>query len=305
MIVFVVNALQRQYTGIYHFYNPQDKTTKYNMACIIGKFLDKPVTHIEPINMPISVAGRPFDTQLVDPQYNRDLFPFTPLEKGIEACFQQFKHPLLKQHVKPSESIFYLFDLDGTLLDTEKLHYECYKQAFEYLQIPFCSWLEYQSILAFDEYCKETCGTQYEPMKQKKNQLFYSTQEISFLPGAKLFLQWLLDSNQNFVIVTNTSYKTIEFYKQKQPLLQRVLQWVARDDVQEAKPNPESYKLAKEKYYKNETYTIGFENTMTGYFSIQSICPIVYLICEPHTICYSKLYDRDIYFIRNFEWTAE
>jgi beta-phosphoglucomutase-like phosphatase (HAD superfamily) len=269
------------------------------MSKLIGDYLEKDTSHISPQNTPSSLAGRPYDTHLLDTQYTRSAFPHTDIVDGIARCFKKLKHPPLDIQSVPRESIFYLIDLDGTILDTEKLHFDSYTKAFQQHGYTFCSWETYQTLSSIEDYCRNYLGDTYDTVKETKNTVLYKTASISFLRGADTFLEWLVTSKQNFVIVTNTSKRTVEFYKEKIPLLQQVSQWITRDDVLSAKPNPEPYSLAKSKYWKNESYILGIENTICGYEALKDITSCIYIISEYKSIVYNALSNKDIYIVKD------
>lgn len=296
MSAFLLSCLQKASKGIYHFYNTSDKTTKYKMALTIANYLETDASHISPQGITTNTAGRPYDTQLLDLQYDRSLFPDTRLAHGITKCFERFKHPAFVCKEPPSSSIFFMIDLDGTLVDTEYLHYKAYKDAFGRYGYDFCDWTDYQELESLEEYCKEQLGERYGDVKRSKQDIF-QTYEIDFMPGAEAFLNWLLKHNQNFVVVTNTNKETVEFYKRTLPLLQHITQWVTREDVSLPKPNPEPYILAKQHYWKGESYCIGFENTRSGYTSLADVTSIIYIICNYDSYTHRALYHKDVYFI--------
>lgn len=297
LAVFCISLVEQEKQGLFHFYNPQDVVTKYQMATMIGDYLEKNVSHIQPIPNPSGLAGRPYDTRLIDNQYNREDYPFTSLRKGIAVCFEKLKHPMLDLSRRPTEDIFYMIDLDGTVVDTDRLHYDCYKQAFEQHEVELCDWNTYESIASLEQHCKDTLGEKYDSMKKLKNDLFYKTPTISFLPGAENFIRWLIQTKQNFVIVTNTSRQTVEFFQSKLALLKEVSQWITRDDVIYAKPHQECYELAKKRFWKNEAYILGIENTMTGFQSLQKVTPLIYMICQADSYTYKQLQPYDVYCI--------
>lgn len=297
MAIFCISLLEQRKEGTFHFYNPKDKVTKYKMASLIGEYLHRDISHITPVPNPSGLAGRPYDTQLIDTQYNREEYSFTSLEKGISLCFEKLKHPIVNWSTKPTEDIFYMIDLDGTLVDTDRLHYDCYKHAFAKYGVELCDWNTYESLTSFEQYCKENLQENYEAMKQLKNELFYTTSEIRFLPGAEEFLSWLQDTNQNFVIVTNTSTKTVEFLQSKLPLLEKVSQWITRDDVVQPKPHSECYQEAKKRFWKNEQYIVGIENTITGYQALSEVTPLIYMVCGVDSYTYKQIQPYDVYCI--------
>jgi S-adenosylmethionine synthetase len=294
--VFLKDCLLKEKTGIFHFYNSKDRLTKYTIAKAIGEYLTLPIHHITPQVANTHQAGRPYDTTLHDLQYNRLDYPDTALQDGIAKCLYQFKHPFLSKEGPPDESIFYMIDLDGTLLDSEKLHYTSYQKAFGHYNLDFCSWDEYICLLSVETYCREKAGLLYEDVKKRKQTIFYNHESIDFISGAEEFLRWLLHTEQNFVIVTNTTRNTVNFFKEKVPLLQEVKQWVVREDVVNPKPNSEPYSLALQLYYKNEQYKIGIENTLCGFNALKEITPIIYIVGGIDSIPQS-LAKEDFYWI--------
>ena len=295
---FIHILLLEESTGTFHFYNTKDKVTKYQIAQAVGKYLGKSWNHIAPLSHPPNQAGRPYDTYLMDTHYKRNLFPETSLEEGIAQCFQKLKHPPFSE---ANQSIFYMIDLDGTLVDTDSIHYTCYKQAFEEFGRDFCSWDDYEKLPSIEEYCRNSLGDKYEDMKCAKNHLFQKVDSFHFLPGAERFLEMILDTKQNVVIVTNTSKLTVETLQVKLPLLQRVSQWITREDVSMPKPNKEPYELAKKRYWKKEPYIVGFENTVQGYESLKQITPIIYICSSSESYAYKQLQKHDVYFIPSFQ----
>jgi dTDP-4-dehydrorhamnose reductase len=298
--VFLISCLYSEKRGIYHFYNTKDKVTKYTIAKMIATYLGKSWNHIQPQSKPLSVAGRPYDTQLIDAQYSRSNYPDTELKDGIQHCFQRFAHPTFYNHTNPSSPIFYMMDLDGTIVDTDYLHYEAYKKTFQIYGYELCDWNEYRLLPSIEEYCKQIFQDKYAEIKEYKQRLLLQESQIDFMPGAESFLRWIIDTNQNIVIVTNTTRQTVDFFQSKLPLLREIHQWVTREDVTNPKPNDEPYKLAKERYYKGEQYCIGFENTVSGFTSLSTVAPIIYIVCKNDSDVYRNLYKEDVYFIPDF-----
>jgi HAD superfamily hydrolase (TIGR01509 family) len=135
-----------------------------------------------------------------------------------------------------------------------------------------------------------------------KNQklLFLRDEPISFTKNVDIFLNFLIQHNFNFCIVTNTNKKTVDIFKEKLPLLNEIKQWIYRDDYELSKPDPQCYEVAKQKYYKNEKYIIGFEDSMVGYNSLKNHTNLIYIyrndILFLNNDCY--LFDDYLYFMK-------
>jgi dTDP-4-dehydrorhamnose reductase/beta-phosphoglucomutase-like phosphatase (HAD superfamily) len=295
---FIYDCLLSKKKGVFHFYNSKDSLTKYQIATLIGQCLSTDISHIIPQDTATHGSGRPYDTQLIDSQYDRGKYPETSIDEGILCCFKRFQHPRLDRSKAPSEPIFYILDLDGTLLDTDILHYNAYKKAFSTYGKEFCTWETYNGLLSIEVYCKEALGTLYDCVKQEKQRVLCEENTISFMSGAEIFLEWLVQTRQNFAIVTNTSANTVRFFQTKVPLLQKVTQWITREDVKAPKPDSEPYRTAVERFSRSESYILGVENTFTGFVSLKGVTSIIYIVTQG-TI-ESKLLNKDAYFISTF-----
>jgi S-adenosylmethionine synthetase len=295
---FIYNCLLTKKKGVFHFYNSKDALTKYEIAARIGRCLSTDISHILPQGTLAAGTVRPYDTQLIDSQYPRSNYPETSIDEGILSCFKRFQHPSLSRLKTPSEPIFYMLDLDGTLLDTDMLHYKAYTKAFSTYGKEFCSWETYTDLLSIEAYCKDALGSSYDSVKQEKQRVLCEEDTIAFMPGAETFLSWLLQTGQNFAIVTNTTASTVQSFQRKVPLLQRVTQWITRESVTLPKPNSEPYAKAVEMFSRGEPYILGVENTLTGYLSLKAVTPLIYIMSSKTTV--KELLNKDAYFIKTF-----
>lgn len=293
---YILQCIQTDTQGIIHYYNSFDKETKYSIASLIGKYLNKSIHDIHPVNeAPSSQAGRPYDTQLFVKADTKEYF--TPLPLGIQHCFEKLYHPAVYLQRNPSEDCFWMIDLDGTLIDTEQLHLNAYNHILQLRKKD----LRLDSVEAIESTIIHEYGlSEYREIRNEKNHIFQQNiKTVDFLPGAEELLNYFLRFNINFVIVTNTSQINKEFFQSKLPLLEKCTQWVTRDDVTNGKPHSESYELAKSKYYKNEKYIVGIENTINGYKSLKNVTKCIYMVCKYKSHVYNSLLHEDIYFIKD------
>lgn len=294
---FIMSFIKNQCHGIYHFYNPIDKTTKYEIAKKISNYLGKDMSHIIPDKS--ADMTRPYDTELKDDKHDIYQYFKTNLEEGIKLCFSKWKHPDII-HCN-DESIFIMMDLDGTLLDTDVIHYNAYADALKLHNINL-TYQEYEKIInmsSIDDFILSN-ELEYDKIKEKKTQYILETNEIKFVDGAETFLKSLLNNKINFVIVTNTSSRVIAHYKRCIPILNKIQKWICREDYIIPKPNSEAYATALHKYYKNEKYTIGFENTWNGYQSIKNMVQNVYFVTNKKSFIYNTIKNEDIYIIKDY-----
>lgn len=294
---FIFQCIETDKKGVLHFYNAKDKETKFTISKEIGKFLEKSTDHIQPVSTPPSaLAGRPYDTQLFTAD-QKDVYPWTTsLSRGIEKCFQKLYHPPIIPGKKPIKDIFWMLDLDGTILDTDSLHLQCYNEAIKQKLYNFTV----HDLDTLDDTIIGKVGiVEARKIRELKNEILSKTETIRFLPGSETLLEYFLEYNVNFCIVTNTSKQNVEYFQSKLPLLQRCKQWITKDDVSKVKPHPEPYQLAKSRYMKNEPYCVGVENTMNGYQSLKHSTQCIYVVCDSKSKVYTSLAKEDIYFIKD------
>ena len=278
LCIFIYDCVSNN-NGLYHFYNPYNKFTKYQICEKIGKFLDIKIENIMPNNKKSEgIAPRPYDTQLKDEKIDIINYSFIDFDESLEKCFEKYKHP--KITIENKNDLFVCLDMDGTIIETNIAHYNAYKKVFEKYGKDFLNMEEWNNIIQtsnIDNYLRTTFNKEYfYNIKQEK--LEYLTEEsITFTKNSEIFLKYLIENNFNFCIVTNTNKDTVELFKEKLPLLNEIKQWIYREDYILPKPHPESYEVAKQKYYKNEKYIIGFEDSMVGYDALKHVTDLIYI----------------------------
>ena len=162
-------------------------------------------------------------------------------------------------------SIFYVFDLDGTLIDSERIHYNALGWG------PDVTFEEYENML-------NTTGIQLDDKirKIKNSRMVY--EGVQFIPGAEEFINHIYNNNLNHVVVTNSSKETVDKFKHELTNLNKLTNWITREDYNKPKPDPECYILGLKKFYKNEDIIHGFENTELGHQALSVITKSIYMI---------------------------
>jgi dTDP-4-dehydrorhamnose reductase/beta-phosphoglucomutase-like phosphatase (HAD superfamily) len=296
-----------RFSGIYHFYNPDNCYTKYQMTKAISEYLELSHLHIVPVRPDAGVyqAKRPYDTQLIDSRYNiRNFFSHSFIET-LPHVFSRFKHPKIgvaeataTEAGRGDNTYFLMFDLDGTLVHTSYAHYRSYLDVFRNRGLPFMSYSEwnkyinYKNIHTYLETVaaklahQDTVETDriLSDMRNEKVAAFkiYAPLYITPTNHAIDMLRYI-ESNPttvNAVVVTNSSQATTNIIREVIPELNLIENWCVRETYTAPKPHPESYARAVEMYYKQEQYMIGFENTNIGYESLRHSTPIVYLYID-------------------------
>jgi beta-phosphoglucomutase-like phosphatase (HAD superfamily) len=279
---FIYCSIANDYNGIYHFYNPYNKYTKYEICQIIGKYLDIQIDNIIPNNNKSEgIAPRPYDTQLQDDKIAITNYDFMNFNESIEQCFKKYKHP--KINITNRDDVFIFLDLDGTIIESNLAHFNAYNKTFQKHNIPLLTIDKWNDIILNDNidnylyYTLQQNDSMISIIKQEKQSYLTDPTTISFTKNSDEFLRFLIENNFNFCVVTNTSEKTVQIFKEKLPLLNDIKQWVYRDNYKLPKPNGECYDIAKQKYYKNEKYVIGFEDSMVGYNALKHHTDLIYV----------------------------
>ena len=285
--------------GIFHFYNPLNKFTKYDITKLIGNYLNLDTSHIMSINeIKDIIALRPYDTQLIDNRYNINDYNFTDFNNSIEECFYKFKiSPIKDDNVK--DFIFFI-DLDETLIQSGKAHYDSYINVFKKHNIKTLEYQKWKEILNngnINNYL-ESIILNTEKLKQIKREKIeeLKTKSIVFTKNSDKFITYLISNSINFCIVTNTNIDTVNIFKQKLPLLNKIKNWICRDDYNFSKPSPDCYYTAKNKYYNNEKYIIGIEDSFVGYNSLKHITDKIFIFNNEELFK-----NNDCYLFDNFE----
>ena len=291
---FLVNCMKVKYVGIKHFCNHLDKTTKYYMIKDIAEYLDLPL-NTSPINsFGPGAANRPIDTELIG-----DCASFfkTSVSSGINKCFEKYAHPRFSEC---PQDFLILFDLDGTLVDSEMLHYEAYKAILaHYVDLQkdyFFNMINNGSTnKMFEEL--NIPENEWEALRKKKEELMQK--DVSWIRGAEDFINYLEDLGIEMAIVTNTNRNILEGFSQKLSVLRKA-KWICKEDYKMSKPDPECYKMALS-LYGPKKYVVGFENTINGLHALKGVTHKTYCITDKDSSFYPSLKKQDTILIKNFE----
>ena len=173
-----------------------------------------------------------------------------------------------------NETTTLLFDHDGTLIDSETVHYDLWKDILH----------EYRVELSEDFYCEVMAGI---PVKQNAVDLvehfqldvgpavladkkhksisdYLDRQAFPLMPFAKETLDTCLKNGYTIGIVTGGSKKSVEKTLSQYELGGYVSCVVAVEDVENSKPAPDCYELAMAKLNKSPSECVAIEDTQTG-----------------------------------------
>lgn len=167
-----------------------------------------------------------------------------------------------------------LFDLDGTLIDSEHFYFSCWQPILATnfgLIITFEDWLTLFSghtLVRNIHFLKQNWGIETtEEFMWKETRAAYARADmrtISLMPFAKEILENLLAAGKRIGLVTSSYQTTVETVLGHHGLLEFFEFFVTREKVVHAKPNPEPYLLAIEKMEILPEKLVAVEDTATG-----------------------------------------
>ena len=190
----------------------------------------------------------------------------------------------------------FLFDLDGLLVDTEKLHYQAY--------IDMCAQRGCQLSWSFHRYSEaahhESTGLRdqiyaefpelqaqepdWQVLYEEKKQRFLNLIEkgaVPLMPGVKELLLALNRANIKRCVVTHSASVLIDKIRRQNPILDTIPHWITREDYTHPKPHPECYQAAINRLRETKDRIIGFEDSPRGLYALLETEAKPVLICPP------------------------
>ncbi|WP_412467220.1 HAD family hydrolase [Pedobacter sp. KLB.chiD] len=167
-----------------------------------------------------------------------------------------------------------LFDLDGTLIDSEKFHFDCWNTFLcDYnVTIDFKDWLSnYAGIplpknakTIIDRYKIEEDLASFIERREKITFDGFRTTDIKLMPHALEFIQFAYEKGLTLAVVTASPKIDVEAVFERNGLARYFSLFITRTDVSKSKPDPESYNLCVERLGFAKEECIVFEDTLNG-----------------------------------------
>ena len=189
----------------------------------------------------------------------------------------------MSNYYMTTKDLFLLIDLDGTLIDSDYYHYNGYKNVFEKYNITFSYdlFIEIINGSGMDVFIEKMLGKkEIQNIKQKKNEYITTIGHIDFIKNAEVFIDYVYKYNINHAVVTNTSLMVVNHFKKIRPELNKLTNWITREDYKNPKPDSECYKLAIQKHFLSNQKIIGFENSISGHKALKEVTQSVYMVVD-------------------------
>lgn len=180
----------------------------------------------------------------------------------------------LKRIIDNKEDFF--FDLDGTLIDTEKLYFKFWKEASKFYgyelkdeeALSMRSLEEKSAIELFDKYSNGVLD--YKITKLKRIELmneYFINHPIEIKEGAKEFLLLLKKKNKKIYIVTANAIEKANKIIGEIGFINLIDGVISAKNVNRGKPYPDVYLYAVKKTNTNSNEAIVFEDSPNGLLS--------------------------------------
>ncbi|WP_298862583.1 HAD family phosphatase [uncultured Sulfitobacter sp.] len=171
---------------------------------------------------------------------------------------------------RPAQGV--LFDMDGLLLDTERLFFECFTLTRAHFALPETPEVYLRSIGLrqdqSDEVIRESLPReigldQFNAQWDKRIAVRFA-EDIPLKHGALPLLQMLAASGYKMAVATSTKTATARAHLAKAGLLPHIRDVIGGDLVKRGKPDPETYHKAAALIGLTASQCIAFEDSETG-----------------------------------------
>lgn len=169
-----------------------------------------------------------------------------------------------------------IFDMDGTMIDTEKIKENGWKYAGDCQNLVIDDKIISEMRGTNKEYCKELLCKKFKNIDFKKLyndrnkfiEKYINTNGIEMKKGLIEILQFLKNNNYKIAVASSSEKETIRRYLAKIKVLEFFDVIVAGDMVKKGKPNPEIYLKAVELLNVTKEQCIGIEDSNNGILSV-------------------------------------
>ena len=167
-----------------------------------------------------------------------------------------------------------IFDMDGTLYNTEHIYFKCYRKAAKEMGLDFTFDLFAQGVgISREEankFIKQHLGpdTDTDHLQRRTYQLvehyLANDGEIPLMPGAKEVVELLYKRGLKLGLASSNIRKWVEFYLDKTGMRRYFAALTTCEDVTQLKPNPEVYLCSAAKLKATPSDCLVFEDSVAG-----------------------------------------
>ncbi|HWW39711.1 HAD family phosphatase [Pedobacter sp.] len=186
-----------------------------------------------------------------------------------------------------------LFDLDGTLIDSEYFHFECWNEilkTFSY-EMTYADWLKgyagfplpVNSKNIKEHYQLDISLQELMAWRERMSMTGLETKTINLMPYALDTLRFFKEEGLKLGLVTASPQFEVDLIFKRNNLADFFDVMVTRSDVVNSKPDPEGYNLCVSKLGVEKEECIAFEDTINGLRAAKAAGLVCYAIQQDET----------------------
>ncbi|WP_143961369.1 HAD family hydrolase [Litoribacter populi] len=173
-----------------------------------------------------------------------------------------------------------LFDLDGTLIDSEWFYYKAYRSTLKLYnrELESEDWLR--------EFAGKTDSQTFHLLQSKygvedEKEVFFDKvrefikiqheeEAVPLMPGATDLIHYLKDQKVTMAVVTSSKREVANYHLDRNGVRHFFSELISRTEVQNPKPHPEPYEMCMEKLQLKHEDCLALEDSQTGSTSAKS-----------------------------------
>lgn len=197
----------------------------------------------------------------------------------------------------------FVFDLDGVIINSEYIHYECYKQSFKKIINVDLNWNDYCKIHhSTSTTFKKEFPVNYKEIYDNKTELYKNKiEDIELISGFYDFFNLLIKNGKYICIVTDASDEIFIKILEKFSFLKKSNIIITRNNIKKRKPNSECYLTLLNKLpcdIENHEI-ISFEDSYKGWTAAHNVLYNCILVNNTSYIYYDTIKPQNL--INNFD----
>jgi beta-phosphoglucomutase len=199
-----------------------------------------------------------------------------------------------------------LFDLDGTLIDSEHFYFECWNEILAEVgeQLTFDDWVNNYAGFPMPANARKLIDKYHinetlDNLVKRREALTierFKTTDVQLMPFVPEILNFFKDKGLTMAIVTSSVRKDVEAIFERNRLGHFFKLIITRTEVTNSKPHPESYNLCCEQLDISKDECIVFEDTINGLTAAKAAGLVCYAI-QRNTNEHHKLIAADKIFL--------
>ncbi|MBB6128134.1 HAD family hydrolase [Mucilaginibacter lappiensis] len=199
-----------------------------------------------------------------------------------------------------------LFDLDGTLIDSEFFHFECWNEILaEFdVQLTYADWLKTYAGVPLptnaarlvEKYNITAPLPQIIDKRERLTLERLKTKDVNLMPHVAEVLEYFKSKNLTLALVTSSPRQDVDAVFERNGLGRYFKLIITRTEVTKSKPDPESYLVCVEKLGVLKKECLVFEDTINGVKSAKAAGLICFAI-QSNTDEHHKLTIADKLFL--------